>query len=106
MVSKKDMRRGDLIVPYAEPADAKSEADVSSEVRFLWLLMIGWVAVIFAVQNWLSETPESTKNQSTPGYMTVGMAPVAYLPLFMPPIAAPGMGSGTEAPAAAAVPTP
>jgi hypothetical protein len=36
--------------------------------------MIGWVAVIFAVQNWLSETPESQKAASTPGYMTVGMA--------------------------------
>ncbi|CAD0019339.1 unnamed protein product [Aureobasidium pullulans] len=67
--------------------------------------MIGWVAVIFAVQNWLSETPESAKNGSTPGYMTVGMA-LAYLPLFMPPVVAPGVGSGTEAPAAAAVPTP
>jgi hypothetical protein len=31
---------------------------------------------------------------------------VAYLPLFMPPVAAPGMGSGTEAPAAAAAYTP
>lgn len=36
--------------------------------------MIGWVAVILAVQNWLSETPESKKNGATPGYMTVGMA--------------------------------
>ncbi|KAI5197908.1 hypothetical protein E4T39_07052 [Aureobasidium subglaciale] len=118
MVSKKDMRRGDLIVPYAEPADAKSEADVTGvfgstlpmAAIFTRNKMIGWVAVIFAVQNWLSETPESTKNQSTPGYMTVGMAlmstAVAYLPLFMPPVTAPGMGSGTEAPAAAAVPTP
>jgi hypothetical protein len=90
--------------------------------------MIGWVAVIFAVQNWLSETPESAKAASTPGYMTVGMArmsasilcmsinlltlyavmstAVAYLPLFMPPVSAPGMGSGTEAPAAAAAYTP
>lgn len=90
--------------------------------------MIGWVAVIFAVQNWLSETPESQKTASTPGYMTVGMArmstsilddgirlltsrtvmstAVAYLPLFMPPVGAPGMGSGTEAPAAAAAYTP
>lgn len=99
--------------------------------------MIGWVAVIFAVQNWLSETPESAKSASTPGYMTVGMArmcflplfhslqnplsvdplrllttstvmsvAVTYLPLFMPPPAQMGMGSGTEAPAAAAVPNP
>jgi len=41
--------------------------------------MIGWVAVIFAVQNWLSETPESQKTASTPGYMTVGMARMSAL---------------------------
>ncbi|KAG9629385.1 hypothetical protein KCU98_g18108, partial [Aureobasidium melanogenum] len=118
MVSKKDMRRGDLIVPYAEPANAKSDSDITGvfgstlpmAAIFTRNKMIGWVAVIIAVQNWLSETPESKKNGATPGYMTVGMAlmstAVAYLPLFMPPIAAPGAGSGTEAPAAAAVPTP
>ncbi|KAH0288207.1 hypothetical protein M436DRAFT_82693 [Aureobasidium namibiae CBS 147.97] len=118
MVSKKDMRRSDLIVPYAEPANAKSDGDVTAVMGstlpmaaiFTRNKMIGWVAVIFAVQNWLSETPESQKAASTPGYMTVGMAlmstAVAYLPLFMPPVAAPGMGSGTEAPAAAAAYTP
>ncbi|CAD0099705.1 unnamed protein product [Aureobasidium mustum] len=96
MVSKKDMRRGDLGV---------FGSTLPMAAIFTRNKMIGWVAVIFAVQNWLGETPESQKSGSTPGYMTVGMA-LAYLPLFMPPVVAPGAGSGTEAPAAAAVPTP
>ncbi|KAH0142542.1 hypothetical protein KCU67_g13981, partial [Aureobasidium melanogenum] len=65
MVSKKDMRRGDLIVPYAEPANAKSDSDITGvfgstlpmAAIFTRNKMIGWVAVIIAVQNWLGETP-------------------------------------------------
>lgn len=36
--------------------------------------MIGWTAVVFAIQGWLSETPESKKTASSPAYLSVGMA--------------------------------
>lgn len=31
-------------------------------------------AVVFAVQSWLAETPESKKTSTTPGIFSVGMA--------------------------------
>ncbi|KAK8435209.1 hypothetical protein IWX49DRAFT_551967 [Phyllosticta citricarpa] len=83
--------------------------------------MVGWTAVIFALQTWLAETPETKSAASTPGIFTVGMSFMSllvqrpsrcdaldadvnksYLPLFLPPppVRA-GAGSGTEAPAAA-----
>ncbi|GAB7353478.1 hypothetical protein MBLNU459_g3932t1 [Dothideomycetes sp. NU459] len=113
MATKKDMRRDDLVVPYMEPASSKNETDISSTMGstlpmaaiFTRNKMIGWASVVFAIQNWLSETPESKKTASTPAYFSVGMSlmsvAVAYMPLFMPPQTGPlGAGSGTEAPAA------
>lgn len=69
--------------------------------------MIGWTAVIFAVQGWLNETPGQLANGKQPAYFSVGMSVMAlgmvslflgerrrggvfvngvqtYLPLFMP----------------------
>lgn len=51
-------------------------------------------------------SPVSLYEHTFADFMTVMSTAVAYLPLFMPPVAAPGMGSGTEAPAAAAAYTP
>ena len=39
--------------------------------------MIGWTAVLFSIQSWLSETPAQTSASSTPGYFSVGMALLA-----------------------------
>ncbi|KAF2643440.1 hypothetical protein P280DRAFT_447027 [Massarina eburnea CBS 473.64] len=114
MASKKDMRRIDLIVPYAEPAKDKPEGDMASTMAstlpmaaiFTRNKMIGWVAVVFALQSWLAESPEQRRNSTTPAYFSVGMSfmslLVAYMPLFLPPqpVRA-GTGSSTEAPAAA-----
>ncbi|KAK5172478.1 hypothetical protein LTR04_002404 [Oleoguttula sp. CCFEE 6159] len=36
--------------------------------------MIGWTAVVFALQTWLAETPEQKKKASSPAYFGVGMA--------------------------------
>ncbi|KAI9746274.1 MAG: hypothetical protein M1835_002468, partial [Candelina submexicana] len=36
--------------------------------------MVGWTAVVMALQGWLSETPEQKRTGSTPGYFSVGMA--------------------------------
>ncbi|EAT91882.2 hypothetical protein SNOG_00387 [Parastagonospora nodorum SN15] len=36
--------------------------------------MIGWVAVVFAIQSWLAESPEQAKTSSTPAYFQVGMS--------------------------------
>jgi hypothetical protein len=67
--------------------------------------LLGWTAVLFAIQGWLSETEAQRAAASQPAYFSVGMSllslGVGYMPLFMPPVAArPGAGSGTEAPAA------
>jgi hypothetical protein len=69
--------------------------------------MIGWTAVLFALQGWLSETAAQKAATSTPAIFSVGMAllslAVGYMPLFLPPQApkaAPVGGSGTGAPPA------
>ncbi|KAI9654400.1 MAG: hypothetical protein M1829_000931 [Trizodia sp. TS-e1964] len=66
--------------------------------------MIGWSAVMLAVQKYLSDSP-GQKSDGTPGYMTLGMAimslGVTYLNLILPPPPLRNLaGSGTEAPAA------
>lgn len=35
-------------------------------------------AVVFALQNWLAETPEQKQNATTPSYLSVGMS-CAYI---------------------------
>ncbi|KAF2132256.1 hypothetical protein P153DRAFT_364687 [Dothidotthia symphoricarpi CBS 119687] len=114
MTSRKDMRRADLIVPYAEPAKDKSDGDMSGTMAstlpmaaiFTRNKMIGWVAVVFAIQSWLAETPDQKRKSTTPAYYSVGMAfmslIVGYSQLFLPPT--PGTlqaGTGTQAPPAA-----
>ncbi|EMD89975.1 hypothetical protein COCC4DRAFT_158175 [Bipolaris maydis ATCC 48331] len=90
MASKKDMRRADLIVPYAEPEKSKDEGDMSSTLSstlpmaaiFTRNKMIGWVAVVFAIQAWLAETAEQRKTSTTPAYFQVGMS---IMSLLVPP---------------------
>ncbi|KAL7779125.1 hypothetical protein CFE70_008628 [Pyrenophora teres f. teres 0-1] len=65
--SKKDMRRADLIVPYAEPAKTKDENDMAT--------------VVFAIQAWLAETAEQKQTSSTPAYFQVGMSIMSLLVL-------------------------
>ncbi|KAJ4983504.1 translation initiation factor [Stagonosporopsis vannaccii] len=87
---KKDMRRADLIVPYAEPAKNKADENMSSTMAstlpmaaiFTRNKMIGWVSVVFSVQSWLAETPEQKKTSTTPAYFSVGMA---VMSLLVPP---------------------
>ncbi|XTI90158.1 eukaryotic translation initiation factor eIF-1 [Cenococcum geophilum] len=82
MASKKDMRRLDLIVPHVEPAKDKSDGDMTSTMAstlpmatiFTRNKMIGWTAVVFALQSWLAETPEQKRTATTPSYFSVGMA--------------------------------
>lgn len=38
------------------------------------MLTVARASVIFSVQNWLSETPDSKKTAATPGYFSVGMS--------------------------------
>lgn len=82
------MRRDDLIVPYADPNEkANSDPDFAGTMAstlpmaaiFTRNKMIGWTAVIFALQTWLAETPEQKKKASTPGYFSVLMAFMSLL---------------------------
>ncbi|CAK3784968.1 translation initiation factor [Lecanosticta acicola] len=112
--NKKDMRREDLIVPYMEPEKDKENTDFQSTMTstlpmaaiFTRNKMLAWTAVLFSIQQWLSETPAQKAVASSPAYFSVGMAvlslAVGYMPFFLPPApgARPGPGSGTEAPAA------
>ncbi|KAK5994951.1 hypothetical protein PT974_03340 [Cladobotryum mycophilum] len=97
MAPNKDMRRPELIVPYQEPS-AKGESNELASTLSSTLPMaamftrnkfVGWGAVVFSIQTWLGESEESKKNQSTPGYFSVGMSlmalAVTYLPLFIAP---------------------
>ncbi|KAI9812685.1 MAG: hypothetical protein M1832_000342 [Thelocarpon impressellum] len=113
--SKKDMRRPELVVPYVEPEDKDGESGFSSSMTsslpmaamFTRNKLIGWAAVVFALQKWLAETPEQ-QNAGQHAILSVGTAVlslvVCYAQLFLPPggtLRNPGGGTGTEAPAAA-----
>lgn len=46
----------------------------SSDRVSLSVLTCCRVAVVFAIQSWLAETPEQAKTASTPAYFQVGMS--------------------------------
>jgi len=113
MATKKDMRREDLIVPFTEAgADKEGSSDFNSTMTstlpmaaiFTRNKLLGWTAVLFSVQGWLSETDAQRAAASQPAYFSVGMSllslGVGYMPLFMPPVGGKTGASGTEAPAA------
>ncbi|KAI9885399.1 MAG: Eukaryotic translation initiation factor eIF-1 [Watsoniomyces obsoletus] len=120
MASKKDMRREDLVVPYMTPPKKESEGDLSALIAttlpmaalFTRNKVMGWSAVLFAVQHWLSESPEQRATATQPAYLSVGLSlmalTVTYFQMFFPP---PNLGNlrgtppteagtGTEAPPA------
>ncbi|KAM0159839.1 hypothetical protein ACHAPG_003271 [Botrytis cinerea] len=82
MAAGKDMRRGDLIIPYQVPAVKESPSDFSGTLgstlpmaaMFTRNKLIGWASVLFAIQNWLGESPETRKTSSQPAYFSVGMS--------------------------------
>ncbi|KAK8230370.1 translation initiation factor SUI1 [Phyllosticta capitalensis] len=83
---KKDMRRDDLVIPYTQ-VESKSDPDFAGTMSstlpmaaiFTRNKMVGWAAVIFALQTWLAETPESKSAASTPGIFSVGMSFMSLL---------------------------
>ena len=111
MSSKKDMRRADLIIPYQEPPAKPETPEFASSMSstlpmaaiFLRNKYIGWASLVFSIQSWLGESEEQTKNSSTPGYFSVGMAlmalAVTYIPIFLPAGGLNQAATGTEAPA-------
>uniref|UniRef100_A0A093VHI0 Uncharacterized protein n=1 Tax=Talaromyces marneffei PM1 TaxID=1077442 RepID=A0A093VHI0_TALMA len=111
MSTKKDMRRADLVIPYVEPPAAKSDTDISGAMSttlpMAAMFTRNRVAVIISIQNWLSESPEQSKNAATPSYMSVFMSlmslGVTYMPLFFP---TPGARGSTTAAAPAPSPSP
>lgn len=38
------------------------------------LRLLGWTAVLFSVQGWLSESSAQAANNATPAYLNIGMA--------------------------------
>ncbi|OBT64545.1 translation initiation factor SUI1 [Pseudogymnoascus sp. 23342-1-I1] len=83
MSAKKDMRREDLIIPYQQPAPKEGglgdigstlSSTVPMAAMFTRNKYIGWASVVIAVQNWLSESPDSKAAASQPAYMGVGMS--------------------------------
>ncbi|KFZ05478.1 hypothetical protein V501_08315 [Pseudogymnoascus sp. VKM F-4519 (FW-2642)] len=91
MSAKKDMRREDLIIPYQQPAPKEGSlgdigntlsSTVPMAAMFTRNKYIGWASVVIALQNWLSESPDTKAAASQPAYMGVGMS---YLPPNVPP---------------------
>ncbi|PPJ54480.1 hypothetical protein CBER1_02540 [Cercospora berteroae] len=82
MASKKDMRRPDLIVPYQPPEKDEGSTDFQSTMTstlpmaaiFTRNKLLGWTAVLFSLQSWLTETPAQKAASSSPAYLSVGMA--------------------------------
>ncbi|TGO46744.1 hypothetical protein BOTNAR_0568g00050 [Botryotinia narcissicola] len=119
MAARKDMRRGDLIPAAKEsPSDFGGTlgSTLPMAAMFTRNKLIGWyvntmnriyihlyveddaggymliykrASVLFAIQNWLGESPETRKTSSQPAYFSVGMSFMAlvitYLPMFLPP---------------------
>ncbi|CAF9909378.1 MAG: Eukaryotic translation initiation factor eIF-1 [Heterodermia speciosa] len=94
MASKKDMRRADFAIPYADPSKNKDEKSdiattMASTLPMAAMFTKNKASLVFAIQTWLAETPEQTRTSGTPSYLSVGMAVMAvgvtYVPLFMPP---------------------
>jgi len=124
----KDQRRAELIIPY-RPTEQKAEdrmspfpplrdADVYLEsfsetlgtalpmaAMFTRHKMIGWTAVVFAIQSWLNESPAQVAAGKQPGYFAVGMALMSlmltYMPIFFPTASNAATGTGPAAPVAA-----
>ncbi|KAH8147375.1 uncharacterized protein LAJ45_08531 [Morchella importuna] len=104
----KDQRRADLIIPYVPTEPKAEENDITSTIgstlpmaaMFTRNKMIGWTAVVFAIQGWLSETPGQVASGKQPAYFSVGMSVMAlamsYLPLFIPSM---GKAASSTAPA-------
>ncbi|PWW75198.1 hypothetical protein C7212DRAFT_297432 [Tuber magnatum] len=110
----KDQRRADLIIPYVAPTAEANGTDISATMTstlpmaamFTRNKVVGWTAMIFAIQAWLSETPAQVAGGKQPAYFGVGMSLMslgfAYLPLFIPSMGAGSLGMGsTTAPAEA-----
>ncbi|KPI43333.1 uncharacterized protein AB675_7096 [Cyphellophora attinorum] len=84
MSTKKDQRRPDLVIPYVEPKDS-DKADFGSTfsttmpmaAMFTRNKMIGWMALMMSLLNWLGETPAQRKNATQPAYLTFGMSVLA-----------------------------
>lgn len=47
--------------------------------------MLGWTAVMFAVQQWMSETSSQRSKSGTPAIFSVGMAVLAVLVVCLKP---------------------
>ncbi|KAI9776030.1 MAG: Eukaryotic translation initiation factor eIF-1 [Geoglossum umbratile] len=82
MATKKDPRRPDLAIPYRESQKKPDDGDIAGAMSstlpmaamFTRNKMIGWTAVVFALQNWLSESSSRKNTNKTPAYFSVGMA--------------------------------
>ncbi|KAG9247405.1 translation initiation factor SUI1 [Calycina marina] len=79
---RKDMRRSDLIVPYQAPVAKESSGDIAGTMgstlpmaaMFMRNKYVGWVSLVFAMQNWLGESSETKKTSSQPAIFSVGMS--------------------------------
>ncbi|TGZ79639.1 hypothetical protein EX30DRAFT_372938 [Ascodesmis nigricans] len=108
----KDQRRADLIVPYTRPAAKEEGPDISTTfatalpmaAMFTRQKMVGWMAVVFALQSFLNEPSTSavvdTEKPKQPAVFTLGMSGMAlfvtYMPMFFPNSKLmPGTGTGT-----------
>ncbi|KAI5857770.1 hypothetical protein BZA05DRAFT_384749 [Tricharina praecox] len=109
----KDQRRMELAIPYIAPETKIEEQSMSDTLStalpmaamFTRHRMIGWGAVVFAIQSWLNETPAQLAGGKQPAYFGVGMAfmslLITYMPIFFPvPVKMDATGTAPAAPVA------
>ncbi|KAK5086325.1 hypothetical protein LTS08_004365 [Lithohypha guttulata] len=100
----------EAVIPYVEPKDDKASefgSTLSSSLPMAAMFtrnrMIGWVAIVIGLLNWMSETTSQKNSSATPAYLSFGMSVlslgVTYMPLFLPPsLNGAGRATGTGAP--------
>ncbi|KAI5819523.1 hypothetical protein BZA77DRAFT_304278 [Pyronema omphalodes] len=107
----KDKRSAELIIPYT-PAEYNPEEQTIANTMsnalpmaamFTRNKMVGWTAVVFAIQSWMSESSDSLASGKQPGIFAVGISlmslAVTYIPVFFPTMPAGPGATGTDAPA-------
>ncbi|KAK9475791.1 hypothetical protein V1514DRAFT_339012 [Lipomyces japonicus] len=112
--SSSSKKRANLVVPYA-PVEPKKKEDVSALLSttlpmvalFLKNKLVGWSALLVAIQSWLNETEDSQPAQ--PGWIKIILSIsgllVCYMDVLLPKSNFATVLSGGGAPSSGAVTT-
>lgn len=74
------------MIPYQQPTQKNELSDLAGTMistlpmaaMFTRNKYMGWAAIVFSIQAWLTESPEQKASASQPALMSVGMACELY----------------------------